>query len=436
MQKSIIQSSKNRYFPKSLHLYQNQSMSKILIKNIKGLVQAGENFAHTVKGKAMAELPVIENAYLAIENNVIVDYGTMEEWGGIADWRDLEIIDADGKYVLPAFCDSHTHLVFAKSREEEFVDRIKGLTYEEIALKGGGILNSARRLGEKTEDELYQDAMNRVELLKSYGTGAIEIKSGYGLSVEAEIKILRVIQRLKQTAGIPIKATFLGAHAFPKEYKENHRGYIDLIINEMLPIIGEEKLADYIDVFCERNYFSVEEMEEILLAGKKYGLIPKVHVNQFSVMGGIQKAIELGALSVDHLEEIDENDIVALQNSECMPTLLPSCSHFISIPFGDARSLIEANLPVALASDFNPGTTPTGNLGVVMSLACIKMKLTPEEAINALTINAAYAMGLSETHGTISLGKSGNVILTKQIPSLAYMAYAFGDNHIEQIIGL
>jgi imidazolonepropionase len=327
-------------------------------------------------------------------------------------------------------------LVFAKSREEEFVDRIKGLTYEEIALKGGGILNSARRLGEKTEDELYQDAMNRVELLKSYGTGAIEIKSGYGLSVEAEIKILRVIQRLKQTAGIPIKSTFLGAHAFPKEYKENHRGYIDLIINEMLPIIGEEKLADYIDVFCERNYFSVEEMEEILLAGKKYGLVPKVHVNQFSVMGGIQKAIELGALSVDHLEEIDENDIVALQNSECMPTLLPSCSHFISIPFGDARRLIEANLPVALASDFNPGTTPTGNLGVVMSLACIKMKLTPEEAINALTINAAFAMGLSETHGTISLGKSGNVILTKQIPSLAYMAYAFGDNHIERIIGL
>lgn len=417
-------------------MHQNQGMSKILIKNIKGLVQAGENFAHTVKGTAMAELPVIENAYLAIENNVIVDYGTMEEWGGIADWRDLEIIDADGKYVLPAFCDSHTHLVFAKSREEEFVDRIKGLTYEEIALKGGGILNSARRLGEKTEDELYQDAMNRVELLKSYGTGAIEIKSGYGLSVEAEIKILRVIQRLKQNAGIPIKATFLGAHAFPKEYKENHRGYIDLIINEMLPIIGEEKLADYIDVFCERNYFSVKEMEEILLAGKKYGLVPKVHVNQFSVMGGIQKAIELGALSVDHLEEIDESDIVALQNSECMPTLLPSCSHFISIPFGDARRLIEANLPVALASDFNPGTTPTGNLGVVLSLACIKMKLTPEEAINALTINAAYAMGLSESHGTISLGKSGNVILTKQIPSLAYMAYAFGDNHVEQIIGL
>lgn len=408
-------------------------MGKILIKNIKGLVQYGENLPEKISGKAMQELPVLENAYLAIEDNVIVDYGSMEEWGGIADWRDLEIIDAEGRYVLPAFCDSHTHLVFAKSREEEFVDRIKGLTYEEIALKGGGILNSARRLAEKSEAELFEDAVKRVQLLKSYGTGALEIKSGYGLSVEAELKMLRVIQRLKAEAGIPIKATFLGAHAFPKEYKENHRAYIDMIINEMLPVIAEEKLADYIDVFCERNYFSVEEMEEILLAGKKYGLIPKVHVNQFSVMGGIAKAVELGALSVDHLEEIADSDIEALQNSGCMPTLLPSCSHFIGIPFADARKMMEAGLPVALASDFNPGTTPTGNLGVVLSLACIKMKMTPEEAINALTINAAYAMGLSKTHGSIALGKSGNVILTKQIPSIAYLAYAFGDNHVELV---
>lgn len=411
-------------------------MSKILIKNIKGLVQVGENFPSTVKGKEMASLPILENAFLAIENNQIVAYGKMEDWEGITDWRDLEIIDAEGKFVLPAFCDSHTHMVFAKSREEEFVDRINGLTYEEIALKGGGILNSARRLGEKTEDELFEDALKRVQLLQSYGTGALEIKSGYGLTVDAELKILRVIKRLKETAGIPIKATFLGAHAFPAEYKENHRGYIDLIIHEMLPKIAAENLADYIDVFCERNYFSVEEMEEILTAGKQYGLIPKVHVNQFSILGGIEKAIELGALSVDHLEEIDDNDIRVLQQSNCMPTLLPSCSHFISIPFGDARRLMQANLPIALASDFNPGTTPTGNLGVVLSLACIKMKMTPEEAINALTINAAYAMGLSETHGTISLGKSGNVILTKEIPSLAYLAYAFGDNHIERIIGI
>lgn len=411
-------------------------MSKILIKNIKALVQCGEQIPKVKKGKEMQDLPIIENAFLAIEDNLIVEYGSMEEWGGITDWRGVEVIDAEGKYVLPAFCDSHTHTVFAKSREEEFVDRIKGLTYEEIALKGGGILNSARRLAEKSEDELFVDAMIRVQRLNSYGTGALEIKSGYGLSVEAELKMLRVIKRIKETVSFPIKATFLGAHAFPKEYKENHRGYIDLIVNEMLPKIAEEKLADYIDVFCERNYFSLDEMEEILLAGKKYGLVPKVHVNQFSVMGGVAKAIELGALSVDHLEEISDEDIVALKNSTCMPTLLPSCSHFISIPFANARKVIDSGLPVALASDFNPGTTPTGNLQVVMSLACVKMKMTPEEAINALTVNAAYAMELSETHGSIALGKSGNVILTKEIPSLAYMPYAFGDNHIEQVIGL
>ncbi|MCE3296787.1 MAG: imidazolonepropionase [Crocinitomicaceae bacterium] len=410
-------------------------MSKILIKNSKGLVQCGENMPKYKKGPEMQDLPVLENAYLAIEDGIIVDYGTMEEWGGITDWRGIEVIDAEGKYVLPAFCDSHTHLVFARSREEEFVDRIKGLTYEEIALKGGGILNSARRLQEKSEDELFEDAMKRLKLVNSYGTGAIEIKSGYGLTVDAELKMLRVIKRIKEAVNFPVKATFLGAHAFPKEFKENHRGYIDQIINEMLPKIAEEKLADYIDVFCERNYFSLEEMEEILLAGKKYGLVPKVHVNQFSVMGGVAKAIELGALSVDHLEEIADEDIEALKNSECMPTLLPSCSHFISIPFANARKMMEAGLPVALASDFNPGTTPTGNLQVVMSLACVKMKMTPEEAINALTLNAAYAMGIAETHGSISLGKSGNVVLTKEIPSLAYLPYAFGDNHIEQTIG-
>ncbi len=409
-------------------------MSKILIKNIKGLVQYGENLPIARIGKEMEELPILENAYLAIEDNIIVAYGSMEEWEGITDWRNVEVIDAEGKYVLPGFCDSHTHIVFAKSREEEFVDRIKGLTYEEIALKGGGILNSARRLAEKSEDALYEEALLRVKKVMATGTAAIEIKSGYGLSVEAELKMLRVIKRLKETLPITVKATFLGAHAFPAAYKENHRGYIDLIINEMLPKIAEEKLADYIDVFCERNYFSLEEMEEILLAGKKYGLIPKVHVNQFSVMGGIAKAIELGALSVDHLEEISEEDIEAIKHSECMPTLLPSCSHFISIPFGNARRLIEAGLPIALASDFNPGTTPTGNLQVVLSLACIKMKLTPEEAINALTLNAAYAMGIHKTHGSISLGKSGNVLITHEIPSLAYIPYAFGENHVARLI--
>ena len=409
-------------------------MKKLLIKNIKGLVQVGENIPKMIKGLEMKNVPILENAFLALEDGEVVAYGLMEDWEGIDDWRDLEIIDASGKYVLPAFCDSHTHVVFAKSREEEFVDRINGLSYEEIALKGGGILNSARRLNEMSEDDLFDQAKMRIEKMKSYGTGAIEIKSGYGLSVEGELKMLRVIKRLKEKCDITIKATFLGAHAFPIEFKENHRGYIDLIINEILPQIAAEKLADFIDVFCERNYFSVEEMEEILLAGAKYGLIPKVHVNQFSILGGVKKAIELGALSVDHLEEIDEQDIVALKNSECMPTILPSCSHFISIPFGNARLMMENGLPLALASDFNPGTTPTGNLGVVWSLACAKMKMTPEEALNALTVNAAYAMGLSETHGKITLGRKSPILITKEIPSLAYIPYAFGDQHIEQII--
>ena len=409
-------------------------MSKILIKNIKGLVQYGENLPSVRKGKEMKELPILENAFLALEDGVIVAYGLMSDWGGIDDWRDLEVIDADGKYVLPAFCDSHTHTVFANSREEEFVDRINGLTYEEIAIKGGGILNSARRLAEMSEDELFDQALERVERLMSYGTGALEIKSGYGLSVEAEIKMLRVIKRLKAECSIEIKATFLGAHAFPPEHKENHRGYIDLIINEMLPIIKEEGLADYIDVFCERNYFSVQEMAEILEAGIAIGLKPKVHVNQFSAMGGVAKAVELNALSVDHLEEISDNDIEVLKGSNTMSTILPSCSHFLSIPFGDARRLMENDLPVALASDFNPGSTPSGNLSFVWSLACVKMKMTPEEALNALTINAAYAMELSDSHGTISLGKTTPIIITKQIPSLAYIPYSFGDQLIERLI--
>lgn len=409
-------------------------MSKILIKNIKGLVQYGENLPSVLKGIEMKELPILENAFLALEDGVIVAYGAMKDWGGITDWRDLEVIDAEGKFVLPAFCDSHTHIVFAKSREEEFVDRINGLTYEEIAIKGGGILNSARRLSEMSEDELYDQTKDRIHRLMSYGTGALEIKSGYGLSVDAEIKMLRVIKRLKANCSIVIKATFLGAHAFPPEFKENHRGYIDLIINEMLPIIKEEGLADYIDAFCERNYFSVEEMAEVLDAGIAIGLRPKVHVNQFSSLGGIAKAVELKALSVDHLEELTEEDLEVLKGSSTMPTILPSCSHFLSIPFGDARRLIDNGLPVSLASDFNPGSTPSGNLSFVWSLACVKMKMTPEEALNALTINAAYAMGLSETHGSISLGKTTPIIITKQIPSLAYIPYSFGDQLIERLI--
>jgi imidazolonepropionase len=358
----------------------------------------------------------------------------MEDWEGITDWRGVEVIDAEGQSILPAFCDSHTHTVFARTREEEFIDRIKGLTYEEIATKGGGILNSARRLNELTEEELFEAALVRIERMKQNGTGALEIKSGYGLSVEAELKMLRVIKRLKAEAGITIKATFLGAHAFPTEYKQNHRGYIDLIIQEMLPKIAEEQLADYIDVFCERNYFSIEEMEEILKAGKSYGLIPKVHVNQFTATGGVAKAVELGALSVDHLEEFTSEDIEVLKGSKTMPVFLPGCSHFLSIPFGNARGFIDADLPVALASDYNPGSTPCDNLQVIFSLACVKMKMTPEEVVNALTINAAYAMGINETHGTISIGKKTPLILTKKIPNLAYIAYAFGENHVDRLI--
>ena len=409
-------------------------MGKILIKNIKGLVQYGENLPKLRRGDEMKELPILDNAFLTLDDHTITAYGKMNEIGNIEDGDNLEIIDATGKFVLPAFCDSHTHVVFAKTREDEFVDRINGLSYEEIALKGGGILNSARRLLELSEEALFDQARERVELLKTYGTGALEIKSGYGLTVDAELKMLRVIKRLKESSGIAIKATFLGAHAYPMEYKENHKGYIDLIINEMLPRIEEEKLADYIDVFCERNYFSVDEMERILSAGIQYGLKPKVHVNQFSALGGVRKAVELNALSVDHMEELSEDDLIALEGTDTIPTILPSCSHFLSIPFGDARKMIGSGLPVALASDFNPGSTPSGNLGFVWSLACIKMNMTPEEALNALTINAAYAMDLSETHGTISLGKKTPVIITKEIPGLAYIPYSFGDHHIDRLI--
>jgi imidazolonepropionase len=381
----------------------------------------------------MSVIPILENAFLAVEDGEIVAYGPMNEWGGVEDWRNLEVIDAEGKYILPAFCDSHTHTVFAKTREEEFVDRIKGLSYEEIALKGGGILNSARALQGMSEDELFEQARIRVEKMINCGTGALEIKSGYGLSVEAELKMLRVIKRLKSHFQIPIKATLLAAHAFPPEFKENHSGYVDLIIKEIIPTVHKEELADYIDVFCERNYFSVEEMEEILRAGISAGLKPKVHVNQFSSLGGIQKACEMQALTVDHLEEITADDINALKKSSTLPVFLPGCSHFLSIPFSDARQFISENIPFALASDFNPGSTPCYNLNTIWSLACVKMKLTPEEALNALTINAAFAMELNQSHGSISLGKKPGLILTKEIPSLAYIPYSFGENCIERV---
>ena len=343
-------------------------MENIFIKNIKGLVQVGEDFPERIGGADAGKLPVIENAFLALEHGCkVVAYGSMEDWDGIDDWRNLEVIDAEGCYVLPAFCDAHSHTVFAKTRAGEFVDRIKGLSYEDIALKGGGILNSAKALAELSEDALFERSYARLEKIIESGTGALEIKSGYGLSVDSELKILRVIKRMKEKSPIEIKATFLGAHAFPVQYKNDHDGYINEIISDMLPVIADENLADYIDVFCERNYFSVDEMERILKAGKEMGLTPKVHVNQFSTMGGVKSAINLGALSVDHLEELNEADIDALQGSTCMPTFLPGCSHFLGIPFGNARALIERNIPFALASDYNPGSTPCYNMSQIWS---------------------------------------------------------------------
>ena len=386
-----------------------------------------------LKGKAMQEIPSLENAYLALENDRIVDYGSMDDLMGIIDWNGLEIIDASGRFVFPAFCDSHTHAVFAKSREAEFVDKINGLTYEQIAAKGGGILNSARVLQQTDEQELYDLAFERLNDMMRTGTGAVEIKSGYGLTKDAELKMLRVIKRLKDNHPIAIKATFLGAHAFPLEFRENHQGYLDQMI-ALLPIIVEEDLADYIDIFCEKGYFSIEEMQLLMRAAEPFGLVPKVHVNQFNAFGGIRAAVELGARSVDHLEELDADDLNALRNSDCIPTLLPSCSFFLNIPFGRAREIINNDLPLALASDFNPGTTPSSNMLFIWSLACIKLRMNPEEALAAMTLNGAYAMGLTESHGTISIGKKANIIITKEIPSLAYLPYAFGKNNLDTVL--
>ncbi|MCB9225384.1 MAG: imidazolonepropionase [Crocinitomicaceae bacterium] len=410
-------------------------MANLLIKNIKGLAGILEDNTGPLRGEALGKLEVIENAFLAIEDGKISMYGKMEDLSGVTDWTNLEIIDADGKYVLPAFCDSHTHLVFAKTREEEFVDRIKGLSYEEIGKKGGGILNSARKLADMPEEQLVEDALKRLVLVKSQGTGAIEIKSGYGLSVEAELKMLRVIKKLKELSDVTIKATFLGAHAFPTEYKGGREDeYVDLIINEMLPKVAAEGLADYIDAFCERNYFTTEQLDRILAAGLKAGLKPKIHVNQFSIMGGVQVGVKYNAVSVDHLEELNDDDVKALNGTSTIATALPMCSFFLSIPYTPIRQLIDNNVAVNLASDFNPGTTPSGNMQFVTALGCIKMKMTPEEAINSTTINAAYAMELGNELGSITVGKKANVVITKEIPSLNFIPYAFGEDVVEQTI--
>ena len=402
-----------------------------LITNIKELLQVRENSIVKVSGAEMAILPTIKNAFLLIKDNLIADFGTMDNVPKIATDK---IIDATGKIVLPSWCDSHTHIVYAGNREQEFVDRINGLTYEEIANRGGGILNSAKKLNETSEEEIYEQSKLRLEEVIHLGTGAVEIKSGYGLTVEGELKMLRIIKKLAENYPITIKATFLGAHAFPIEYKDNHQGYIDLMINKMLPEIAKNKLADYVDVFCETGYFTVAQTEQIMEAGIKLGLKPKIHVNQFNSIGGIQAGIKYNALSVDHLEVMKPEDIEALKNTETMPVALPSCSYFLSIPYTPAREIITAGLPLALATDYNPGSTPSGNMNFVVATACIKMKMTPQEAINAATINGAYAMGISETHGSITAGKKANLIITKPIPSYYQLPYAFGSNLIDNVI--
>ena len=414
---------------------QNQKKyMKTVIKNIAELVQTEETARKWVAGNDMKNLSTIKDAFVEFENGIITAFGSMDNWTGIDDWNNTEIIDAEGGMVFPTYCDSHTHLVFAASREEEFVDRINGLSYEEIANRGGGILNSAEKLQKATEDELYEDAFARLNELVEMGTGAIEIKSGYGLTMEAELKMLRVIKRLKATSDVTIKATFLGAHALPKEFKNNKDAYMDLVINKMLPKVAEGNLADYVDIFCEKGYFTVDDTKRLLVAANKYKIPSKTHVNQFNAIGGVKTSVNLGSLSVDHLEKMATEDYDALKNSECMPTILPACSFFLEIPYGPAKKMIEEGLPVALATDYNPGSSPSGNMNFVASLGCIQMKMTPEQVINATTINTAYAMGVEKELGSVCVGKKANLFITKVIPSYAYLPYSFGHNVIDRVL--
>ncbi len=401
----------------------------LIITNIKELVGILPNNKLVIGGKEMNKLSTIKNAFIEIQEDKIHSFGSMKDLK-LKDFQN--VLDAKGGTILPSWNDSHTHLVFAKSREKEFIDKINGLSYEQIANKGGGILNSAIHLEKISEQMLFENSKQRLENIIKLGTGAIEIKSGYGLSLEGELKILRTIKRLKETFDIEIKSTFLGAHALPKKYKNNRKKYLDLIINEMLPNIHKEELADYIDVFCETNYFNVHELDRILEAGAKFNLKPKVHVNQFTSIGGIQKAIEHKAISVDHLEIMKEKDYDSLKNSSTIATVLPSCSFFINIPYAPARKLMDNNIPFALASDFNPGSSPNGNMNLVNSLACIKMKILPEAVVNASTINGAYAMEISDVTGSITVGKQANLIMTKPIESYPYLFYSFGENCIER----
>lgn len=404
---------------------------KILIQNIKELVQVEDKPKSKVCGKEMAKLSTIKNAYLIIENGIITGFGKMQDLHDHS--ADLKI-NAKGKMVFPSFCDSHTHLVYPASREIEYIDKIKGLSYEEIAKRGGGILNSSRKMHETSEEQLIESALERLNEIIAYGTGAVEIKSGYGLNTEDELKMLRVIKKLKEISPLTIKSTFLGAHAIPQQFKADQTEYVDLIINEMIPMVAAEELADYIDVFCDRGFFTVEDTDRILNAGMKYGLRPKIHANELDYSGGIQVGVKYNALSVDHLEFTGEDEINALLNSETMPTVLPGAAFFLGMVYAPIRKMMDAGLPVALASDFNPGSSPSGNMQFILSMGSIAYKMTPEEGINATTINGAYAMDVSEELGSIAVGKKANIFITKKIPSYEFMPYYYGTNKIETVI--
>ena len=408
-------------------------MPSTIVINIALLVNVTDT-SMLLRGKELAKLPCIENAFLSIIDGLIDDYGAMKDLDLSAIYHYDEQVDANAVTVLPCWCDSHTHLVFTGSREKEFVDKIKGLSYAKIAARGGGILNSAKRVNETSEEKLYDEALTRLHELMKLGTGAIEIKSGYGLSVEGELKLLRVIKKLKATAPIPIKATFLGAHAFPERYKYDQEAYIDLILQEMLPVVVKEQLADYIDVFCEEGFFNIDQTERICKEGMRYGLKVKIHANQLSLSGAVQLGVQLGALSVDHLETMDEDAIQKLAASGTIGTLLPTASYFLCMPYQPARRLLSGGAAIALATDYNPGSSPSGNMNMVVSMSCIQMKLLPEEAINAATINGAFAMELEKEVGSITKGKRANLIFTKPIPSLAYLPYAFGTNLIDKVM--
>lgn len=412
-------------------------IKRILIVNIKSLIQTEDVPRIKICGSDMASISKIDDAYLFIEQGLISEFGSMDQirnGKNVYEVSGTEVIDAAGKFVFPSFCDSHTHIVYAGSREKEFSDKINGLSYEEIAGRGGGILNSAKVLHETSETELFNQSLERINEIITQGTGAVEIKSGYGLNLEDELKMLRVIRRIKEVCPLEVKSTFLGAHAVPAEYKNRRESYVELIINEMIPVVASYDLADYIDVFCDRGFFSVEDTERILMAGLKHGLIPKLHANELDFSGGIQAGVKYNALSVDHLECTGDEEIAALTNSDTIPTLLPGSALFLGLTDPPARKMINAGLPVALASDYNPGSSPSGNMKLIMSLGCIRLKMMPEEVINAVTINSACAMGLSETHGSIAKGKVANVFITKEIPSYEFMPYAFGSNLIETVI--